>query len=76
MTSGSSGKITRQGIPDNVQDLLVVPQGHVLALSRKIWHQFTIELEEDDRRSWKRLGQALQIAEDDLREFQVSVQFG
>ena len=75
MTGSSSGQITRKGIPDSVQDLLVVPHGHILALPRKKWRHFTMELEEDDRKSWKHLGQELQIDKDDLREFQVSLQF-
>ena len=75
MTDSSSGKITRQGIMDEVQNLLVVPQGHILALPHKKWRLCAMEMEEDGQRSLKRFGRELQMDDDDVFKFLVSLKF-
>ena len=70
MTDSSSGKITRQGITDEVQKLMVVPQGHVLTLPRGKLHHLAMVLEEGGQ-TWKELGRQLQISDEKLYKFQV-----
>ena len=73
MTDSSSGEISLQGIVDEVQDLLVVPQDHILALPREKLHHFAMELEEEDKKSWKRLAQELDMDHEKIYKFLVSL---
>ena len=73
MTDSSSGEISLQGIVDEVQDLLVVPQDHILALPREKWHHFAMELEEEDKKSWKRIAQEHDMDHGKIYKFLVSL---
>ena len=75
MVDKSSGTINRPGIKDQVQRLLVVPPDHVLTLPRKKLRRLAMELEEDGPKLLKHLGQELQIDDDDLFNFRVSLRF-
>ena len=71
MTESSSGTITRRGITDEVQKLLVVPKDHVLALSRKKWRLLALRLMKDSQGAWQQLGNELQISDEDLCQLEV-----
>ena len=75
MKDNSSGTLARLGFKDQVQRLLVIPQDHILTLPRKKLRRFAIKLEEGDSKSLERFGRELQIDDDDLYDFCVSLRF-
>ena len=75
MRDGQDDTLTKQAITDKVQDLLVVPDDHVLALQRARLRSLARELERDStgrRPLWKDVGRELGLDDDELYNVEVS----
>ena len=75
MKDNSSGTLAQLNFKDQVQRLLVIPQDHILTLPRKKLRRFARKLEEGDSKLLEHFGRELQIDEDDLDDFCVSLRF-